>query len=121
MKLAKLENEVKRECLEICENHPNIIWAKRMNTGVLKGYGGKPVRFGFVGLSDIIGQVTGGVFFAWEVKRPGERPSTEQMEFLKTVAWSGGFCGWSDNAERLLSSLNDFKKLSQKRFINGDR
>ena len=121
MKNVKPEREILRECLQICENHHKVIWSNRMNTGALKGQAGHWVKFGFKGLSDIIGQVEGGLFFAWEVKRPGERPRTEQMEFLKTVAWSGGFSGWSDNAEVLLESLNEFTRLSKKRFINGDR
>ena len=119
--MDKAESEIQRECLAICENHPQIIWAKRMNTGVLKGRSGHRVRFGFKGLSDIMGQTVGGLFFAWEVKRMGKRPTTEQMEFLKQVAWSGGFCGWSDNSERLLISLNNFAKDSTKRLINGEK
>jgi len=80
-----------------------VAWACRINGGgsMVTGKGGR-MRFmafyrlyGFgkpahKGVADIIGQTTGGVFFAIEVKRPGEKATTEQRAFLDRVNAHGG-------------------------------
>ena len=45
------------------------------------------------GVSDIIGQLRDGRFFALEVKRPGELLTNEQAEFLRMVEECGGVSG----------------------------
>lgn len=58
----------------------------RNNTGKRGG-----VRYGLaVGSSDIIGWAWGR-FFAIEVKKPGERPTEKQQEFLNSVRFDGGY------------------------------
>ena len=58
------------------------------------------------GVSDIIGQLRDGRFFAIEVKRPGEKPTPEQSEFLSLVNDAGGIagvcCNWME-AKRLIN------------------
>lgn len=69
-----------------------VAW--RMNSGVawLPGRGGRkqPVRFGIVGLSDILGLLPNGRFLAIEVKRADEEPTPEQRAFLEAVRSSQG-------------------------------
>lgn len=80
-----------------------VAWSCRINGGgsMVTGRGGR-MRFmafyrlyGFgkpahKGVADIIGQTTSGVFFAIEVKRPGEKATPEQAAFLDRVNANGG-------------------------------
>lgn len=67
----------------------------RMNTGaMLSEYRGKRrlIRFGAVGMSDIIGIIPRvGRFLAIEAKLPGKKPTPEQTAFLQAVIKAGGF------------------------------
>lgn len=62
------------------------------------------------GVSDIIGQLRDGRFFALEVKRPGEKPTEEQAVFLSMVNDAGGVsgvvCNWME-AKTLLEKSPD--------------
>ena len=77
---------------------PAVAWCARMNTGAAVGQ--RFVRFGFVGLADIIGQLTDGRLLAIECKRPGEALTEEQAMFLHWVASAHGVAGiarsWED-------------------------
>lgn len=57
------------------------------------------------GVSDLIGVLRDGRFFALEVKRPGEKPSANQAAFLALVREAGGAAGvverWEDARELL--------------------
>jgi hypothetical protein len=50
-------------------------------------------KFGLTeGASDVVGILHGsGRWFALEVKKPGEFPTTEQEEFIRTIQQYGGF------------------------------
>lgn len=90
------ESDVLRAVLGVCNAHPRVAWAERMNTGAMKK-GPHYVRFGFPGLSDVIGQLRDGRFLAIETKRVGKKATTEQLEFLGKVSRAGGlaFVAWS--------------------------
>jgi len=64
-----------------------IVW--RQNTGATKftDRTGREqmVRFGFPGLSDVLGILPDGRFLAIEVKKPGGRVSPEQKAFLEAA------------------------------------
>jgi VRR-NUC domain len=65
-----------------------------------------PLAFGEKGISDIIGCSPEGIFIAIEVKRPGGKPSPEQLEFIENVKRNKGvaFVAYSlDDAIRQLS------------------
>ena len=104
------ESEIVREILRYLQTVPGVV-AWRNNTGALAGeYQGRRrfVRFGFPGLSDIIGWrrvgdphgeycptcATGlyphARFLAIEVKRPGGRLSVAQEAFGAAVERAGG-------------------------------
>jgi hypothetical protein len=69
-----------------------VAWAKRMNTGAakLKGFF---VRFGFVGCSDILGQLKDGRLLAIECKAADGKLSPEQRDFLDQVRRNRGVAG----------------------------
>ncbi|HAR38053.1 MAG TPA: VRR-NUC domain-containing protein [Porphyromonadaceae bacterium] len=67
--------------------------AWRNNTGAVeREYKGKKrfIRFGYPGMSDIVGILPGGRFLAIEVKREGEKPTPKQQVFLAMVNGAGG-------------------------------
>lgn len=77
----------------------------RNNTGALQDARGQLVRYGLCpGSSDLIGYrsvvitpdmvgTTIAQFVAIEVKRPGNKPTQEQLSFLATVDRAGGVAG----------------------------
>lgn len=93
----------------------DVAWYARINGGgaMVVGKGGRR-RFmsyyrlflrgfsGSKGISDLIGQTASGIFFAVEIKRPGELASTseEQRAFLDAVRKAGGrgivASGWEE-------------------------
>lgn len=97
------------------------VW--RNNTGKLRDHTGRLVTYGLApGSSDLIGivelrtpvlgadgkalgHVIGGYsgigrFFAFEVKRPGEKPNAAQLQFLDLVRSFGGAAGWGSSVEQ---------------------
>jgi hypothetical protein len=48
------------------------------------------LRYGDRGISDLIGCSPTGQFIAIEVKKPGGRPTPEQLEFISRVNANGG-------------------------------
>ncbi len=94
--------DIVKPCLEYLQLNPWVAWAERINTGTLKSRGtGKPVSFGFVGCSDIIGQMTAGHFLAVECKQKGKEPTDEQREFLEDVESNGGISLVAESVEDL--------------------
>lgn len=64
------------------------------------------------GVADIIGvkgigQPEGGRFFALEVKRPGQKPTEEQYEFLRNVAIAGGYAGVVHSVEDVIEAFKE--------------
>lgn len=64
---------------------------KHRNVGIKKENGSYiPLPSGEKGISDVIACSTKGVFVAIEVKKPGGRPSPDQLDFLARVKANGG-------------------------------
>ena len=91
------EVEIQRAILEWLKLNGIMAW--RSNTGGAafpNGRGGfQHVRFGFSGVSDIIGILRYppfdlGRFLAIEVKRPGNKPTLDQEAFLEGIRSNGG-------------------------------
>ncbi len=68
----------------LCFKHRNVgIYKQATNSYI-------PLAFGEKGISDIIGCLKNGRFLAIEVKRKGNKPSNEQLEFIERVNKMGG-------------------------------
>lgn len=80
-------------CLKYLRTHPYVGWAQRLNVGGFYDKRGQYVRVGFVGCSDIIGQLKDGRFLAFEVKRKGKKPTDAQDAFLHDVRYYRGVAG----------------------------
>ncbi len=113
--LAPSEHQIQSACLEYLAVCPAVAWAERMNTGAVKipVPGGKDrfIRYGFPGLSDIIGQLKDGRFLAVEVKRYDGRLSEAQEAFLRQVATHGGVAGVVRSVESLITVLGHARAL----------
>lgn len=89
------ESVIKVDALEFLQMHPKVAWAERFNTGAGKfiypdGSTSQFIRFGFPGLSDILGMLVGGRQLACECKQIGEDPKPHQQAFLDLVNRNGG-------------------------------
>lgn len=89
------EANVLRACLELLQTHPLVAWAYRLNSGtaMMPSGGGRlrPVRFGWKGAPDIIGQLRTGHVLAVECKSDVGVLSEHQERFLAFVSGHGGF------------------------------
>lgn len=95
------ERDHLKACLEYFEVHPKVAWCARMNTGQWT-VEERVIRFGFAGLSDIIGQLKDGRFLAFECKRVGKLPTEHQAAFLALVTLSMGVAGYGQLDDAML-------------------
>lgn len=77
------------EVLHALRGNHAVAWVERQNTGAAK-VGGRFIRFGWRGCSDLLGMLKDGRLLAVEVKAPGGRVRPEQAEFLSLVRRFGG-------------------------------
>lgn len=85
------ESEIQAEIMKYLNMHHLVAWAYVTSTGTFRGLqGGRPIKIGYPGMADILGQMKSGKLFAIEVKKPGEKPRKDQQEFLDMVKKYGG-------------------------------
>lgn len=99
------EAEVLSSVLAALRRHPAVAWCERVNSGVVQ-VDGRWIRYGWVGASDVLGQMRDGRLLAVECKSATGRTTEAQDEFLARVLGAGGvaFVARSaDDAEAALS------------------
>ena len=79
---------------------------KHRNVGIFKKDTGSyiPLSAGEKGISDIVGCSPRGRFVAIEVKKPGGRPSPDQLDFIARIKASGGIAFIAYSFDEVLSS-----------------
>lgn len=82
----------------------------RTNAGVFFDSNGNRVTIGFPGLSDLIGCTPDGMFFAIEVKMPGEKPRKNQLDFIESMKNSGAIAGWCTSVPEALDIVFNERK-----------
>ena len=92
------------EVLQVLKHHPAVAWCERQNTGAAK-VGGRFIRFGWRGCSDVIGQLKDGRLLAVECKAPKGRLRPEQKEFLSLVQRFGGVAFMARSAKDVFCEL----------------
>jgi len=109
-----LESAILKTIIAYLKRHPKVWWACRINSGVMESdYNGRKsfTRFNSqVGMSDILGMMRGGQFYAIECKRPpwaGPRNGREQDQdrFLANTRAGGGRAGFAtciEDVQRIL-------------------
>ena len=101
---ARPEAAALREVLMTLRGHPAVAWAERQNSGAYKD-GGRFIRYGWPGCSDILGQLRDGRFLAVEVKAPRGLLRPEQALFLERVRAAGGLAFVARNAADVLHGI----------------
>lgn len=87
--------------------HPLVAWVYVTTTGTFKGLkGGAKYKIGIPGMPDIMGQMRDGRVLGIEVKKPGEVPTKEQIDFLNMIAKNRGLAGWADCVEDALNIVS---------------
>ena len=104
---GRSETQLVGACLLVLHLHKVFAW--RNNTGGFKK-NGHFYRFGLVGSSDILGVLPEGRFLAVECKRPGNRPTPAQDDFLKQVREKGGLALVVYEAQELNEWLQGYSK-----------
>ena len=92
------------EVLKVLRNHPAVAWCERQNTGAAR-VGGRFIRFGWRGCSDVLGMMRDGRLLAVECKAKGGRLRPEQKEFLSLVRRFGGVAFMARNANDVFSEI----------------
>ena len=78
----------------------------------ISSIGGLPVKFNNMGIyakagvSDILACIKGR-FVAIEVKRPGNKPTSVQMQFINAINSIGGLAFWADNLQDVKDKLKE--------------
>jgi hypothetical protein len=92
------------EVQKVLRHHPAVAWCERQNTGAAK-VGGRFIRFGWPGCSDLIGMLKDGRLLAVEVKAPSGKLRDEQAEFLSLVRRFGGVAFVARDAANVIAEL----------------
>ena len=100
------ENEVQNQILGwLCLNQ---IFNWRQNTmGVYLGEG-KFRKAPTTGVADILGILPDGKFLAIECKRPGGKPTPDQLEFIENINANNGIAFVADNLELVMEKLEKY-------------
>ncbi len=93
------------EVLQVLKNHPLVAWCERQNSGVAR-IGGRFVRFGWPGCSDVLGQLKDGRLLAVECKAPKGRLQAEQAAFIGLVRRFGGVAFMARDCRDVLRELS---------------
>lgn len=102
---ARSEAAALAEVLQTLKHHPLVAWCERQNSGVAR-IGGRFVRFGWRGCSDLLGMMTDGRLLAVECKAPKGRLQAEQQEFLSLVRRFGGVAFLARDCRDVLRKLS---------------
>lgn len=105
---AKPEQGVLNAVMMLCRTHPAVAWAARVNSGAYKTPDGRFIRFGFVGCSDIIGQMKDGGFLALECKSDRGAATEDQQAFIDRVRANGGCSGLVRSVDDAIATIKGY-------------
>lgn len=106
-KTKPLEADSLREVMQALKTHKLVAWCERQNTGAAK-VGGRFIKFGWKGCSDILGQLTDGRLLAVECKRlKGGKLTDDQIFFLELVSKHGGVSFIATSLHDVFNNLGD--------------
>lgn len=101
--------QIVKSILEYCE--VSGIFARRRNiAGAQKLQSGNWVRLGTKGEADIWAILKGGRHVEIEVKKPGEKPTPEQFEWLRQCAAQGAFAFWCTSLDEFIECIDKAQK-----------
>lgn len=100
------ESQIQATILDFLLKSGYRVW--RQNTGAaMYEHNGKSrfIRYGYPGISDIIGMTKQGRFLAIEVKQSGKQATALQQQFLNEVTASGGIAFVAHSLEETIEQL----------------
>lgn len=104
--MTPLETEIQKQCLSYLHLRGIYCWRSN-NTPIYDPRRGVYRSFrGLRGVSDILGILDDGRFFACEIKRPGKTLRPEQEKFLDEVSTRGGVGIWVSSVDELKEDLD---------------
>ena len=111
-----LERDVQVGVLAFLRKHPAVAFVGRLNSGSAMMQDGRPIRFHTLGRGapDIIGAMR--LHCAWlaiEIKRPGTKPTEDQLAWLEGVRHAGGCAGWTSSIEGAQAILDAWLTLHE--------
>lgn len=110
------EKEIQTAILQFLARCSAVAWAKNMTVGRFKvadRAGTRWIQAGFVGCSDIIGQLTDGRLLAIEVKRHDGRATQEQLDFLRTVRAANGIAIIARSVDDVIEAIQNARSHSE--------
>ena len=105
-----LEKQIQASILRALNLSPLVGLAWRNNTGAMKvpaskGKASRFIKFGEAGMSDILGVLKTGQFFAIEVKQPEKKATALQQAFIDNVNDSGGRAGVATSVDEAMGII----------------
>ena len=108
--VQRLEADSLVEILQALRTHNTVAWVRRQNTGAAK-VGGRFIKFGWTGCTDLLGMMKDGKLLAVECKRlKGGRITTEQAHFIAMVNQFGGVAFVATSALDVFKYLGDLNE-----------
>lgn len=100
------ESEIQKSIVDYLKLKKYVVF-KHRNVGIFKQDTKKyiPLPTGELGISDIIGCSPRGQFVAIEVKKPGGKPSDNQIDFLHKIRLNGGIAILAYSLDDVMSKL----------------
>jgi hypothetical protein len=103
MQMKVLEKDIQRAILDYCKAH-RLFVQRRNVAGVQKLNGGRYVKLGTRGMSDLWG-IKNGTHWECEVKRPGCEPSDFQIAWLNDCQAAGARAFWCDSLDCFIEMI----------------
>ena len=108
--MSKPEKDIQNDIMIALGSHPRVAWQMVITTGKFRIKGAYITTGQYMtehlkrhsGISDIIGQLVNGLFFCIEIKKPKEKPTPEQYEFMELVSRNGGISGFATNVNEAI-------------------
>lgn len=106
---APLEKHIQKAILNALKWRKDVL-AWRQNTGVARQQNKdgpqRFIRFGVAGQADITGVVLDGRRLEIEVKRPGQKPTEDQIRFGRRITEMGGIWFVATSVEHCIEQLD---------------
>ena len=110
------EQEIQKSILDWLRMNGVFCW-KQFGGGYFDQRRQRYIPTGVRGVPDILGILPGGVFLGCEVKRPGQKPTDDQLAFLRAITDAGGIGTWVTGIEELERDLEPYLKSIQPRMV----
>lgn len=96
------EADVTKQCIEYLRSQRWV--CERVQSGLMMTKDGRRMRVGSPGALDW-NCFKGPKYFKLEIKRPGKKPSVDQLIYMGLAAQRGMPCLWADSVDMLIDKM----------------